>query len=152
MSIAIISDTDTSLPQHILDQYNIRQASITIHFGEEILKACSEITDEQLVERVNRDGIVPTTAAPSPGDFAETFQEAFDKGYSQVLWLDAIHKKHVEEVGAMNIFLVSDDILYTAPLDSGTILHGVTRESVIHMAKNLGYTVKEEALSIDTVI
>ena len=52
----------------------------------------------------------------------------------------------------MNIFFVYNDILYTAPLDSGTILHGVTRESVIHIANDQGYTVKEEALTIDTVI
>lgn len=87
MTIAIISDTDTSLPQFILDEFNIRQASITIHFGEEILKACSDITDEQLIERVNREGILPTTAAPSPGDFAEVYQEAFDSGASEIICL-----------------------------------------------------------------
>ena len=87
MTIAIISDTDTSLPQFILDEFNIRQASITIHFGEEILKACSDITDEQLIERVNREGILPTTAAPSPGDFAEVYQEAFNSGASEIICL-----------------------------------------------------------------
>ena len=87
MSIAIISDTDTSLPQESLEQYGIEQVSITIHFGEEILKACSEITDEELVERVNRDGVLPTTAAPSPGDFTKAFQEAFDRGADEVICL-----------------------------------------------------------------
>ena len=87
MTIAIISDTDTSLPQFILDEFDIRQASITIHFGEEILKACSDITDEQLIERVNREGIFPTTAAPSPGDFAEVYQEALDGGASEIICL-----------------------------------------------------------------
>lgn len=87
MTIAIISDTDTSLPQESLDKFGIEQVSITIHFGEEILKACSEITDEELVERVNRDGVLPTTAAPSPGDFSVAFQEAFDKGASEVICL-----------------------------------------------------------------
>lgn len=63
-----------------MDEFGIRQASITIHFGEEILKANLEITDEQLIERVNMEGKLPTTAAPSPGDFVEVYQEAFDGG------------------------------------------------------------------------
>ena len=74
MTIAIISDTDTSLPASSLNEYGIRQVSITIHFGEEILKACSDITDEQLVERVKQEGKLPTTAAPSPGDFSEAYK------------------------------------------------------------------------------
>ncbi len=87
MTIAIISDTDTSLPEESLNENGIRQVSITIHFGEEILKACSEITDEELVARVNRDGVLPTTAAPSPGDFSEAYQEAFDKGADEIICL-----------------------------------------------------------------
>ena len=87
MTIAIISDTDTSLPKSSLDEFGIRQASITIHFGEEILKANLEITDEQLIERVNREGKLPTTAAPSPGDFAEIYQEAFDGGADEIICL-----------------------------------------------------------------
>jgi DegV family protein with EDD domain len=87
MGIAIISDTDTSLPQSSLDEYGIRQVSITIHFGEEILKACSDITDEGLIERVNREGVLPTTAAPSPGDFSEAYQEAFDSGADEIICL-----------------------------------------------------------------
>lgn len=70
----------------------------------------------------------------------------------QVLWLDAIHKKYVEEVGASNIFFVYEGVIFTAPLTSGTILPGVTRESTIQLAKDMGFSVKEEALSIDAVI
>ena len=87
MGIAIISDTDSSLPQESLDEYGIRQVSITIHFGDEILKAGSGITDEELVERVTRDGVMPTTAAPSPGDFSEAYQDAFDKGADEIICL-----------------------------------------------------------------
>ncbi len=87
MTIAIVSDTDTSLPKSSLDEFGIRQASITIHFGEEILKANLEITDEQLIERVNQEGKLPTTAAPSPGDFAEIYQEAFDGGADEIICL-----------------------------------------------------------------
>lgn len=87
MAIAIISDTDTSLPQESLDKYGIDQVSITIHFGDEILKACAGITDEELVERVIRDGVLPTTAAPSPGDFSEAYQRAFDNGADEIICL-----------------------------------------------------------------
>lgn len=79
-------------------------------------------------------------------------EEALNYGCSQVLWLDATHKKYVEEVGAMNIFFVYNDEIFTAPLTSGTILPGVTRESIIQLAKNFEYTVREEALAIDVLI
>jgi len=87
MTIAIISDTDTSLPASSLNEYGIRQVSIMIHFGEEILKACSDITDEQLVERVKQEGKLPKTAAPSPGDFSEAYQEAFENGADEIICL-----------------------------------------------------------------
>lgn len=70
-----------------MDEFGIRQASITIHFGEEILKANLEITDEQLIGRVNMEGKLPTTAAPSPGDFVEVYQEAFDGGADEIICL-----------------------------------------------------------------
>ncbi|MFW9853678.1 MAG: branched-chain amino acid aminotransferase [Candidatus Thorarchaeota archaeon] len=95
-----------------------------------------------------------TGTAKTGGNYAASLlvgDEATRKGYSQVLWLDAIHKEYVEEVGAMNIFFVYEDVIYTAPLSSGTVLPGVTRESTIQLARDLGYTVQEEALSIKTI-
>lgn len=88
------------------------------------------------------------------GNYASSLlvgKEAEEHGCSQVLWLDAIHKKYIEEVGAMNIFVKMNDTIYTAPL-AGTILPGVTRNSTIQLARDFGYTVKEESLSIDDVI
>ena len=96
-----------------------------------------------------------TGYAKTGGNYAGSLfagKEAEDNGCSQVLWLDAIHHKYVEEVGAMNIFFVKDNVLYTAPLSSGTILPGVTRDSTIRLATDMGYTVKEEALSIDDIV
>lgn len=72
------------------------------------------------------------------------------KGFTQVLWLDAVHRKFVEEVGTSNIFFVLDDELITPPL-SGTILAGVTRDSVITLAKSWGITVTERPISMDEV-
>ncbi len=78
--------------------------------------------------------------------------KAKKKGFDQVLWLDAIQKRYVEEVGAMNIFFVEEDVVYTTPIDNDTIVHGITRESVIQILRDFGYTVKEEALSIERII
>jgi DegV family protein with EDD domain len=86
-SIAIISDTDTSLPLTSLRELGITQVPITIHFGEEIFAACSEITDFDLVQRVEREGVPPTTSAPSPGAFSNAFQAAFENGAEEVLCL-----------------------------------------------------------------
>ena len=77
---------------------------------------------------------------------------AKQKGFHAVLWLDAIHRRYVEEVGAMNIFFVLDDVVYTTPTDSNTIVHGITRDSAITILRDFGYTVKEESLAIEDVV
>jgi branched-chain amino acid aminotransferase len=76
---------------------------------------------------------------------------AEQKGFSQVLWLDAKERKYVEEVGAMNIFFVFGKKLVTPNL-GGSILPGITRASVIQLARSLGYEVEERQISIDEVI
>ncbi len=77
-------------------------------------------------------------------------EEAHKKGCSQALWLDGKTGKYIEEVGSMNIFFVIDGILYTPPLE-GSILPGITRESVIALARDFGVPVREERLTIDDV-
>lgn len=72
------------------------------------------------------------------------------KGYAQVLWLDGIHKEYVEEVGSMNIFFKFKDELVTPALN-GSILGGITRKSIIELARDMGVTVNERALSINEV-
>ena len=78
-------------------------------------------------------------------------QKASKLGYTQVLWLDAIEHKWVEEVGTMNIFFVLKDEVITPPL-GGTILPGVTRDSVIQICKKWGLKLTERRISIDEVI
>lgn len=73
------------------------------------------------------------------------------KGFTQVLWLDAREKKYIEEVGSMNIFFVFDRKLVT-PILGGSILPGITRASVLELAKSLKYQVEERPISIDEVI
>lgn len=76
---------------------------------------------------------------------------AMDKGYTQVLWLDAIERKYVEEVGTSNIFFLIGDELITPPL-AGSILPGVTRDSVIQLAGSWGVRVSERRLSMDEIL
>lgn len=76
---------------------------------------------------------------------------ATNMGYTQVLWLDAREKKYVEEVGTSNIFFVIGNELITPPL-GGTILPGVTRDSVIKLAAHMGVAVTERQLAIAEVI
>ena len=75
-------------------------------------------------------------------------KRAEEKGYSQVLWLDGVHRKYIEEVGAMNVmFKIGGEIV--TPALSGSILPGITRKSIIEVLKDKGYTVSERLLSID---
>jgi len=73
------------------------------------------------------------------------------KGFTQVLWLDAVERRYVEEVGTMNIFFRIDDELVTPPL-TGSILPGITRDSVIQLAGHWGIKVTERLISIDEVM
>lgn len=73
------------------------------------------------------------------------------KGYTQVLWLDACFKRYVEEVGTMNIFFRIDDKLITPPLE-GTILPGITRDSIIKIAQRYQFDVCERKITIDEII
>ena len=75
-------------------------------------------------------------------------ERAEQKGYSQVLWLDGVERKYIEEVGAMNVmFKIGDEIV--TPMLSGSILPGITRKSCIEVLKSKGYTVSERLLSVD---
>ncbi len=75
-------------------------------------------------------------------------EHAAQKGYSQVLWLDGVHRKYIEEVGAMNVmFKINGEIV--TPMLSGSILPGITRKSCIEVLRSKGYTVHERLLSVD---
>lgn len=76
---------------------------------------------------------------------------AREKGYDQILWLDAIHHKFVQEVGTMNIFFVFKNEIVT-PDTSGTILKGITRASALEILRGEGHVVNERELSIDEIL
>ncbi|OCN03615.1 branched chain amino acid aminotransferase [Erysipelotrichaceae bacterium MTC7] len=77
--------------------------------------------------------------------------KAQDAGYTQVLWLDGVHRTYVEEVGTMNVMFVVDGEILTPPLE-GSVLPGITRDSCITILKDWGYTVKETHIDINDLM
>ena len=84
-------------------------------------------------------------ASIKAGEMAE------EQGFAQVLWLDGVEKKYVEEVGSMNIMFKIDGKIYTAPC-TGTVLPGVTRRSIIELLRDWGYEVCEEHVAIADIM
>lgn len=94
-----------------------------------------------------------TGAAKTAGNYAASLKAqvgATEKGYSQVLWLDGVHKKYIEEVGSMNVFFKINGTVLTPALN-GSILDGVTRDSIIQLLKHWNISVEERAVSIDEI-
>jgi len=107
------------------------------------------VTEEYV--RAAQGGIGYCKAA---GNYAASLlasKKAAELGYTQVLWLDGVQHKYVEEVGTSNIFFLINDELITPPL-GGTILPGVTRDSVLEIARKWGMKVSERRISIDEVM
>ncbi|MGB7374138.1 branched-chain amino acid aminotransferase [Pontixanthobacter sp.] len=93
-----------------------------------------------------------TGAAKTGGNYAASLvptREAFDRGHDQVLFLDAVEHRWIEELGGMNLFFVMDDGSVITPPLTGTILPGITRNSLIQLMREEGLTVREEMYSID---
>jgi len=93
-----------------------------------------------------------TGAAKCGGNYAASLvaqQEATANGCDQVVFLDAVEHRWLEELGGMNVFLVLDDGTLVTPETSGTILEGITRDSIITLARELGHTVEERRVDVD---
>lgn len=109
------------------------------------------ISVEEKYTRAAPGGIGYVKAA---GNYASSLlptEEAKKWGYDQVLWTDATDHKFVQEIGTMNVFFVINGKAYTPSLNAGTILQGITRDSVITIMKEMGLEVFEEEISIDKV-
>jgi len=92
--------------------------------------------------------------AKTGGNYAASIlaeKEAKKLGYTQVLWLDAVERRYIEEVGAMNIFFVINDEIVTPQL-TGSILPGITRMSVLELGKYWGLEVSERRIPIDEIL
>lgn len=92
--------------------------------------------------------------AKTGGNYAASLKaqdEAANQGYTQVLWLDGVERKYIEEVGTMNVFFQIGDEIVTPALQ-GSILGGITRMSCIELLRDWGYTVNERRLSLQEVV
>ena len=92
--------------------------------------------------------------AKTGGNYAASLKaqmKAHDAGYSQVLWLDGVERKYIEEVGAMNIFFKINGKIVT-PMLNGSILPGITRDSVLKLCKEWGLETEERKISVDELV
>ncbi len=139
---------DESLGVHAVHNatYIIIASPVGSYYAEGINPVKIMIEDEDV--RAVRGG---TGYAKCGGNYAASNragERAAQKGYAQVLWLDGVERKYIEEVGAMNVmFKIGDEIV--TPMLSGSILPGITRKSCIEVLKDKGFKVSERLLSID---
>ena len=105
---------------------------------------------EQNYVREVRGGMGFTKTAGNYAASLKAQDEAEKQHYTQVLWLDGVERKYIEEVGTMNVFFVIDDEIVTPALQ-GSILSGITRMSSIELLRSWGYKVSERKLSIQEV-
>jgi branched-chain amino acid aminotransferase len=95
-----------------------------------------------------------TGSAKAAGNYAASLYPtklANEEGYDQLIWTDAKEHKYIEESGTMNLMVVIDDVIVTPPAGD-TILGGITRKSIIQIAKDLGYKVEERLLEVEEVV
>jgi branched-chain amino acid aminotransferase len=107
---------------------------------------------EEKYVRAAPGGIGYAKAAGNYGASMYPTAQAKLKGYDQVLWTDAVEHKYVQECGTMNVVFIIGNKAVTPGLEAGTILDGVTRDSVLTLLKQMGLTVEERELNIDEVI
>jgi branched-chain amino acid aminotransferase len=102
---------------------------------------------EEVFTRAAQGGSGEAKCAGNYGASLLPAMRAKQAGYDQIMWMDSVEKKYVQEVGTMNLFFVIDGKVIT-PATTGTILRGITRESFMTLLKDWGYTVEDRLLSI----
>ena len=143
--------TEAALGVHMASAYKfmIICCPVGAYYAEGI-KPVKILVEDELVRAVKGG----TGFTKCGGNYAGSILgqvKAEKMGYSQVLWLDGEHRKYVEEVGTMNIMFKIAGEIYTAPIE-GTVLPGVTRDSMIHLLRDWGYKVNETRLSVDDLM
>ncbi len=144
--------TDASLGVHVAKTYLfiIILSPVGSYYPEGINPV--KIFIEREYVRAVRGG---TGFAKVGGNYAASLigqQKAAALGYSQVLWLDGVERKYVDEVGAMNVFFVIDGEVVTPALSEGNILPGVTRDSCLNLLREWGYKVTERKIAADELV
>jgi branched-chain amino acid aminotransferase len=114
------------------------------YYGESALKPV-KIWIEEHYTRAAPGGLGDVKAGANYAASLKAAHDAKARGYAQVLWLDAVHHQNFEEVGTMNFFFVIGDEVVTPPLD-GTILAGMTRDSILWLLRSWGVKVQERSI------
>lgn len=120
------------------------------YFGSGLKPVPVFISDDFVRAVRGGTGEAKTTANYAGSLYATELARA--QGYQQVLWLDAVERRYVEEVGGMNIAFVYDGKHIATPALSGSILPGVTRESMLQLAPDLGFTVSEDRIDVNDML
>ncbi len=143
--------TEASLGVHPAYEYKfmIIMSPVGAYYPEGINPVRIYIEDEYV--RAVKGGIGFTKATANYASSLKGQQKAKELGYTQVLWLDGVHRKYIEEVGTMNVFFKINGELVTPAL-GGSILPGITRDSVITLAKHWGIPVSERLIEIDEIV
>lgn len=147
----VIIGTEPRLGVHASDSYKFFMLlSPAGSYYKEGLDPVSIVVEDEDVRAV-RGG---TGYAKTGGNYAASLradEKAHKMGYSQVLWLDGVHRKYIEEAGAMNVlFKINGEVI--TPMLAGSILPGITRKSCLEMLRSWGVPVTERLISIDELI
>lgn len=143
---------DPALGVKISDTYRymVIMTPVDAYYGKN-LKTLSIYATSQFT-RAALGGTGHVKAAANYAQSLYAAKKAQEKGYKQIMWLDYKEHKYVDEVGTMNMMFVIDGTLVTPTLDQGTILAGITRESVLTLARDLGWKVEERRISLDEIV
>ncbi|MDO5026937.1 MAG: branched-chain amino acid aminotransferase [Tissierellia bacterium] len=131
-------------------KYIIMASPSGSYYGKDGLKPVKIIIENEDVRAV-RGGTGMAKCGGNYGAQIRASKKALDMGFMEVLWLDGVERKYIDEVGAMNVFFVIDDTVVTPELN-GSILSGVTRRSIIELLKDQGYKVEERKISVQELI
>lgn len=143
---------DPSLGVKVSDTYRfmIITTPVDAYYGRDLQTLSIYATKEFTRAALGGTGHVKAAANYSQSLYAA--KKALDKGYKQIMWLDGHEHKYVDEVGVMNIMFVINDTLITPTLDQGTILAGITRKSVLFLAREMGWKVEERRIAFQEIL
>lgn len=143
---------DPALGVKIADTYRymVIMTPVDAYYGKNLKTLSIYATKNYTRAALGGTGHVKASANYAQSLYAA--KEAQEKGYQQILWLDYKEHKYIDEVGTMNMMFVIDDTLITPSLEQGTILPGITRESVLHLARDLGWKVEERLIALQEII
>lgn len=143
--------TESSLGVHMASSYKFVVIACAVGaYYKEGVNPVKILVEDELVRAVKGG----TGFTKCGGNYASSILgqvKAEKMGCTQVLWLDGVERKYVEEVGTMNIMFKIAGEIYTAPIE-GTVLPGVTRDSMIHVLRDWGYKVNETKIAIDDLM